>query len=114
MAYCLTIFSVVNSKVAQPTSDLAKAKISGQEFVHKSPPLGAIVEAGSNLFAAVKTTARERLAASPLRKKSGDFFRLRSNSGVFSSSIFNCTAHNAAYCDAGNGTPQKGFWLLSQ
>ena len=68
MAYCLTIFSVVNSKVAQPTSDLAKAKISGQEFVHKSPPLGAIVEAGSNLFAAVRTTAHELFAASPLRK----------------------------------------------
>ena len=73
-----------------------------------------IVEASSNLFAAVKTTALTIFAASPLRKKSWDFFRLRSNSEVYSSSIFDCTAHNAAYCDAGNGTPQKGFWLLSQ
>ena len=28
---------------------------------------------------------------------------------MFSSSIFDCTAHNAAHCDAGNGTPQKEF-----
>ena len=86
-----------------------KVKISGQEFVHKSPPLGDLVEASSNLFAAVKMTARELFAASPLRKKSWDFFRLRSNSGVFSSSISDCTAYNAAYCDAGNGTPQEAF-----
>ena len=70
MAHSVIIFSAVDSMVAPPTSDLAKAKISGQEFVLKSPPLGAIVEAGSNLFAAVKTTARELFAASPLRKKS--------------------------------------------
>ena len=96
--------------VVQLTSDPAtNVKISGQEFVHKQPSAGAIVEASSNLYAIVKTTARELFAASPLRKKSWDFFRLRSNSGVFSSSIFDCTAHNAAYCDAGNGTPQEAF-----
>ena len=78
----------------------------------KQPSAGDLVEASSNLFAAVKTTARKIFAASPLRKKSRDFFRLRSNSGVYSSSISDCTAHNAAHCDVGNGTPQKGFWLL--
>ena len=69
----------------------------------------SLVEASSNLYAAAKATALSIFAASPLRKKSWDFFRLRSNSGVFSSSIFDCTAHNAAYCDAGNGTPQEAF-----
>ena len=72
----------------------------------KQPSAGDLVEASSNLFAIVKTTARKIFTASPLRKKSRDFFRLRSNSGVFSSSIFDCTALNVAYCDAGNGTPQ--------
>ena len=83
-----------------------KQKSVDKPFVLKQPSAGDLVEASSNLFAAVKTTALSIFAASPLRKKSWDFFRLRSNSGVYSSSIFDCTAHNAAYCDAGNGTPQ--------
>ncbi len=31
---------------------------------------------------------------------------------MYSSSISDCTAYNEAYCDAGNGTPQRGFCLL--
>ena len=38
-----------------------------------------IVEASSNLYAAVKTTALTIFAASPPRKKSRDFFRKRSD-----------------------------------
>ena len=91
-----------------------KVKINVLSLTLKQLSAGDLVEASSNLFAIVKTTARKIFTASSLRKKSRDFFRLRSNSGVDSSSIFDCTAHNAAYCDAGNGTPQKGFWLLSQ
>ena len=30
---------------------------------------------------------------------------------MYSSSISDCTAHNVAYCDVGNGTPQDGFSL---
>ena len=45
-----------------------------------------------------------------IEKISGSF-RLRSNSGVYSSSISDCTAHNVAYCDSENGTPQDGFSL---
>ena len=98
--------------VVQLTPDLTNVKINEQSLILKQPSAGDLVEASSNLYAAVKTTALTIFAASPLRKKSWDFFRLRSNSGVSGSSIFDCTAHNAAYCDAGNGTPQKGFWLL--
>ena len=85
-------------------------KINEQSLILKQPSAGAIVEASSNLFAIVKTTALEIFAASPLRKKSWDFFRLRSNSEVYSSSISDCTAHNVAYCDVGNGTPQRGVF----
>ena len=71
--------------VAPLTSDLAKAKISGQEFVHKSPPLGAIVKASSNLFAAERRCKWSYLAkrknfalqlrfiATPSSQKSTDF-----------------------------------------
>ena len=38
-----------------------------------------IVEASSNLYAAVKATALKIFAASPPRKKSRDFFRKRSD-----------------------------------
>ena len=96
--------------VAPLTPDpVPKQKSVDKQFVHKRPSAGTIVEASSNLYAIVKTTALTIFAASPLRKKSWDFFRLRSNSGVFSSSIFDCTAYNAAYCDVGNGTPQEAF-----
>ena len=30
---------------------------------------------------------------------------------MYSCSISDCTAYNAAHCDAGNGTPQDGFSL---
>ena len=109
----MIIFYAIGSMVAPLTPDpVPKQKSVDKQFVHKRPSAGAIVEASSNLYAIVKTTALTIFAASPLRKKSWDFFRLRSNSGVFSSSIFDCTAHNAAYCDAGNGTPQREFCLL--
>ena len=84
-------------------------KINVLSFLNEQLSAGDLVEASSNLFAAVKTTALSIFAASPLRKKSWDFFRLRSNSGVYSSSISDCTALNAAHCDAGNGTPQEAF-----
>ena len=82
-------------------------KINEQSLILKQPSAGDLVEASSNLFASVKTTARELFVASPLRKKSWDFFRLRSNSEVYSSSISDCTAYNEAYCDAGSGTSRK-------
>ena len=39
----------------------------------------SLVEASSNLYAAVNTTALKIFAASPPRKKSWDFFRKRSD-----------------------------------
>ena len=48
----------------------------------------------------------------PIIKKSRDFFRLRSTSGRFSSSIFDYTALNAAHCDAGPGSEDKRNFLL--
>ena len=74
-------------------------KIKVLAFINEQPSAGDLVEASSNLFAIVKTTARKIFTASSLRKKSRDFFRLRSNSEVYSSSISDCTAHNEAYCD---------------
>ena len=54
----ILIFYAVNSKVAPPTSDLVPTqKISEQQFVLKQLFAGDLVEASSNLFAAVKTTA---------------------------------------------------------
>ena len=46
------------------------------------------------------------------------FFRLRSNIGVYSSSISDCTAYNVAHCDivqgSGGAEPPEGFCQLSQ
>ena len=55
----------------------AKVKIKGLSLMLKQPSAGDLVEASSNLFAIVKTTARKIFTASPLRKKSRDFFSIK-------------------------------------
>ena len=59
MAYCLTIFSVVNSKVAQPTSDLAK--VSGElifggnpDYIEREDGFGALCDTYGLEFKEVK------------------------------------------------------------
>ena len=92
---------------------------NSQEFLRK----GAIVRITNKIILIIlrkferiatpvpgqKNNSSEDFRCFSSSKKILGLFRLRSNSGVFSSSIFDCTAHNAAYCDAGNGTPQEAF-----